>query len=137
MIEHMIERTEPPFAAPERAMLDAWLDFHRATLARKCEGLTDEQLRLRSVPPSNLSLLGLVRHMAEVERGWFRQVLTDEEVPDIYVTDQDQDADFNAIADAAHDRGVRAPQRARRPAQGADRRSGRGLTGTSSGIGQG
>jgi hypothetical protein len=100
MIEHMIERTEPPFAAPERAMLDAWLDFHRATLARKCEGLTDEQLRLRSVPPSNLSLLGLVRHMAEVERGWFRQVLTDEEVTDIYVSDQDQDADFNGIADA-------------------------------------
>jgi uncharacterized damage-inducible protein DinB len=91
----VIERPEPPFAAPERAMLAAWLDFHRATLARKCESLTDEQVRLRSVPPSSLSLLGLVRHMAEVERGWFRQVLAGEDVPDIYATEQDQEADFN------------------------------------------
>jgi uncharacterized damage-inducible protein DinB len=96
----VIERPEPPFAAPERAMLAAWLDFHRATLARKCEGLADEQLRLMSVPPSSLSLLGLVRHMAEVERGWFRQVLAGEEVPDIYATEQDHEADFNGIADA-------------------------------------
>jgi len=63
-------------------MLAAWLDFHRATLARKCEELTDEQLGLRSVPPSSLSLLGLVRHMAEVERGWFRQVLAGEDIPE-------------------------------------------------------
>ena len=98
MIEHMIERTEPPFAAPERAMLDAWLDFHRATLAGKCEGLTDEQLRLRSVPPSNLSLLGLVRHMADVERSWFRQKLAGETVPLCFRTVQDPDAAFNGAA---------------------------------------
>ena len=53
-------------------MLVAWLEYHRATLAMKCEGLTDDQLRRRAVPPSNLSLLGLVRHMAEVELNWFR-----------------------------------------------------------------
>jgi uncharacterized damage-inducible protein DinB len=96
----VIERHEPPLAASERPMFNAWLDFHRATLARKCEGLTDEQLRLRSVPPSGLSLLGMVRHMAEVERGWFGQVLAGESVPDIYATEQDPEADFNGTEDA-------------------------------------
>ena len=62
------ERADPPFEADERATLTAFLDFQRATLALKCEGLTDDQLRERAVPPSGLSLLGLVRHMAEVER---------------------------------------------------------------------
>lgn len=70
-----VERIEPPLVAGERDMLDAWLDFHRATLATKCDGLTDDQLRERAVPPSSLSLLGLVRHMGEVERSWFRRVL--------------------------------------------------------------
>ncbi len=67
-----IARTDPPYEGDERALLDAWLEYHRATLALKCEGLTHDQLRLRSVPPSALSLLGLVRHMAEVENNWFR-----------------------------------------------------------------
>ena len=66
------ERVYAPFEADERTMLTAWLEFHRATLEMKCEGLTDDQLRLRSVAPSTLSLLGLVRHMAEVENNWFR-----------------------------------------------------------------
>ena len=65
-------------------MLNAWLDWHRATLAHKCAGLSDEQLRERSTPPSTLSLLGLVRHMAEVERTWFRRVLAGEDVPLVY-----------------------------------------------------
>jgi uncharacterized damage-inducible protein DinB len=95
----MVDRVEPPLAASERDMLESWLEFHRATLAIKCDGLTDEQLRERSVPPSSLSLIGLVRHMAEVERGWFRQILQAEEVGDIYVTDDDPDADFNGAAD--------------------------------------
>ncbi len=81
-------------------MLNAWLDFHRATLAWKCEGLTDGQLRERSVPPSTLSLLGLVRHMAEVERGWFRQGLAGEDLPDLYQTEQDRDADINGAQTA-------------------------------------
>jgi Protein of unknown function (DUF664) len=67
-----IERAEPPLAAGERAMLDAWFDFHRDTLALKCEGLTEEQLRERAVPPSTMSLLGLVRHMVEGERQRFK-----------------------------------------------------------------
>jgi len=62
-----VERADPPLVAQEREMLQAWLDFHRDTLAVKCAGLTDGQLRERAVPPSSLSLLGLVRHMAEGE----------------------------------------------------------------------
>ncbi len=69
------DRTMPPLQADERATLEHWLDFHRATLAMKCDGLTEDQLRTSSVPPSPLTLLGLVQHMAEVERTWFRRVL--------------------------------------------------------------
>ena len=75
------ERPEPPLIADEREMLRAFLDFHRATLAMKCDGLSDEDLRRRSMPPSTLTLLGLVRHMAEVERTWFRRVINGEDVP--------------------------------------------------------
>ena len=67
-----VERVDPPYEGDERTLLVAWLEYHRATLAQKCEGLTDDQLRTRSVPPSPLSLLGVVRHMAEVENNWFR-----------------------------------------------------------------
>ncbi|MFB7927513.1 DinB family protein [Streptomyces sp. NPDC056039] len=90
-----IERTEPATDAAERAMLEGWLDYHRNTLAWKCEGLSDEQLRTASVEPSELSLMGLVRHMAEVERGWFRKVLTNEDAPPIYYSDEDQDGEFH------------------------------------------
>ncbi|MDT0266846.1 DinB family protein [Streptomyces sp. DSM 44915] len=74
-------RIAPPLVGDERQLLRAYLDYHRATLAWKCEGLTDEQLRRRSAPPSSLSLLGLVRHLAEVERAWFRRTINREEVP--------------------------------------------------------
>jgi hypothetical protein len=80
----MIERPTPPLNADERATLEAWLDFYRSTLALKCEGLDDEQLRIAAVPPSPLTLLGLVQHMAEVERNWFRRVLVGEHAPPIY-----------------------------------------------------
>jgi uncharacterized damage-inducible protein DinB len=69
-----VTRTEPAYDLPERDSLRAWLDYHRATLAVKCEGLSDDQLREYAVAPSQLSLLGLVRHMGEVERFWFRVV---------------------------------------------------------------
>ena len=69
------ERAEPALDAGERDMLTGWLDYHRATLVWKCQGLTDDQLRQRSVPPSALTLLGLVRHMALNERSWFRERL--------------------------------------------------------------
>ena len=75
-------RTDVPrTGAGERAMLRAYLDFHRETLALTCAGLSDDELRRRSAPPSGLSLLGLVRHMAEVERSWFRRVLDGQELP--------------------------------------------------------
>jgi uncharacterized damage-inducible protein DinB len=67
-----VDRGEPALESPERRALEEWLDFHRDTLLWKCSGLTAEQLKQRSVPPSRLSLLGLVRHMTEVERWWFR-----------------------------------------------------------------
>ena len=164
-----VERIDPPLVAQEREMLDAWLDFHRATLAVKCEGLTDDQLRAQAVPPSSLSLLGLVRHMGEVERSWFRRVLGGEQAPPRYYSDENPDGDFDDVAGAGvaeafgywrdecaharervaaapsldvtgtgrrgesvltaldhgpHDRGVRAAQRPRGPAPGADRRHG-------------
>jgi uncharacterized damage-inducible protein DinB len=64
-------------------MLVGWLDFHRDTLAAKCQGLSAEQLDARSVPPSSLSLAGLVRHMAEVERTYFRRTFAGEDIPAI------------------------------------------------------
>ncbi len=68
-------RVEPEFVLPEREMLEGWLDYHRATLLLKCEGLKDAQRKARPVPTSSLSLHGLVRHMAEVERNWFARGL--------------------------------------------------------------
>lgn len=67
-------------------MLAAWLDLQRATLAAKCDGLTDAQLRDQAVPPSRLSLLGLVRHMAEVEHNWFGPLLAGEEMAGLWAT---------------------------------------------------
>lgn len=90
-----IERTEPSVTADERTMLEGWLDFHRRTLALKCAGLDDAQLRTASVPPSELSLLGLVRHMADVERSWFRRVLAAEDAGPIHYSDEDRDGEFH------------------------------------------
>ena len=92
-----VERVEPPLAADERVMLDSWLDYHRDTLALKCDGLGGDQLRERAVPPSNLSLLGLVRHMAEVERQWFTMVLGGEQVAFHYCTDDNPNAEFDDV----------------------------------------
>ena len=81
----------PPLNAGERITLESWLDFHRATLAMKCEGLDDEQATAASVPPSGFTLTGLVQHMAEVERNWFRRVLAEEQAPPIYDPQADPD----------------------------------------------
>ncbi|MFF2522014.1 DinB family protein [Streptomyces liangshanensis] len=86
------ERIGPPAVAGERVMLRAFLDYHRATLALKTDDLSDEDLRRRSMPPSTLTLLGLVRHMAEVERAWFRRVINGEDVPLVW----SEDGDFQA-----------------------------------------
>ncbi|MGY4912321.1 DinB family protein [Micromonospora aurantiaca (nom. illeg.)] len=96
------ERIGPPLLGGERESLRAFLDFHRATLALKCEGLTDEQLRRAASPPSTLSLLGLVRHMAEVERTWFRRVIAAEDVPLVWSDSGDFQQAYDARdADAA------------------------------------
>ncbi|MEU6199186.1 DinB family protein [Streptomyces sp. NPDC047061] len=89
------ERRAPDVYADERTMLEGWLEFHRQTLAVKCEGLTDAQLRTASVEPSPLSLMGLVRHMADVERHWYRRILSGEEAPPRYWSDEDPDGDFH------------------------------------------
>ncbi|MDG9707241.1 DinB family protein [Streptomyces sp. DH10] len=89
------ERRIPATTADERTMLEGWLEFHRQTLAWKCEGLSDEQLRSPAVEPSELSLLGLVRHMADVERNWFRRVLTNEDAAPLYWSDEDPDGEFH------------------------------------------
>jgi uncharacterized damage-inducible protein DinB len=75
-------RTEPSFVLPERAALEGWLDYHRATLMLKCEGLTDAQRKAQPVGSSQLSLHGLVRHMAEVERNWFARGLLELDLAD-------------------------------------------------------
>jgi uncharacterized damage-inducible protein DinB len=94
-------RTEVPRSgAGEREMLRAYLDFHRDTLATKCAGLSDDDLRRPSVPPSALSLLGLVRHMAEVERAWFRRVSDGQEVPLVWSDRLDFQEAYDASAAA-------------------------------------
>ena len=96
-----VERTQPPTISDERTSLQSWLDYHRMTLLSKCEGLTGEQLVLRPSAPSSLSLLGLVRHMAEVERWWFRRAFaSNAELGDIYCTEEFPDGDFD-LTDAA------------------------------------
>src|SRR2546426_8524735 len=95
-----MDRTEPPMHGDERATLTGFLDYQRATLAWKCEGLSDEQLRERAVPPSTLSLLGIVRHMADVERGWFRRTLAGENAPAHFWTDESPDGDFDHVDEA-------------------------------------
>jgi membrane protein len=92
------DRIGPPLTGSERDTLCAWLDYHRATLARKCAGLTDEQLRERSMPPSTLTLLGLVRHMAEVERTWFRRVFEDHDIPLVWSDTMDFQAAYDSGA---------------------------------------
>src|SRR5579875_3138389 len=91
-----VSRTEPPLAAAdEREALETWLDYHRETLLFKCQGLTGEQLAARPLPPSTLSLLGLVRHMTEVERSWFRRRFGGQDAPALYYTEKDPDGDFD------------------------------------------
>ncbi|GAA4592045.1 hypothetical protein BJY16_000488 [Actinoplanes octamycinicus] len=99
-------RVPEPQTGAERPMLQGWLDYHRQTLLLKCAGLTAEQLKTASAEPSTLTLLGLVRHMAEVERWWFRIKATqDTTVGDLYCPEGNDNGDFDdvATADAAAD----------------------------------
>jgi uncharacterized damage-inducible protein DinB len=87
----------------EVATIRVYLSNYRLTLGMKCEDLSPEQLATRSVPPSTMSLLGLVRHMAWVEHNWFYRCLQGHgEVPRLYWSPNDNDLDFNgAVADVA------------------------------------
>src|SRR5438445_9136451 len=93
-------RREPSFVLGEREMLEAWLEFHRTTLLLKCEGLDDAGRKRRPVPTSMLSLHGLVRHMAEVERNWFRRALLMDEAPPIWADPPGEDRELFPIDDA-------------------------------------
>ncbi|MGW1197445.1 DinB family protein [Streptomyces sp. NPDC002536] len=97
-------RTIPPPQAGERAMLESWLEFHRATLALKCTGLDDAQTRRASAEPSRLTLLGLVRHMTDVERQWFQKVFAGRDVALAY--GEAQAYGFAPDPDAAADHGM-------------------------------
>jgi uncharacterized damage-inducible protein DinB len=86
----------------ERTTLLDYLRRYRLTLQIKCDDLDAVQLASRSVPPSTMSLLGLVRHMAEVERSWFRRVMAGQDAPRLYCSADDPDGDFDgAVADPA------------------------------------
>ncbi|MCA2215129.1 DinB family protein [Jidongwangia harbinensis] len=93
-------RVREPFTGDERAMLEGWLDWHRQTLLTKAAGLTADQLKLASAEPSNLTLLGLIRHMADVERSWFRRRAAGHQIGAIYSSDDNEDGDFDDVAEA-------------------------------------
>ncbi|WP_327091018.1 DinB family protein [Nonomuraea sp. NBC_01738] len=117
------ERLVPPPSGDERTQLEAWLDHHRQTLLVKCAGLTPEQLAARSVPPSTMSLLGLLRHMADVERSWFRRRIAGQDLPFLYSDVVDNpDGDFDdaspATAEADWDIFLNEVELARQTAEG-------------------
>jgi uncharacterized damage-inducible protein DinB len=89
------ERPRPPGVAPEREALDGLLDWYRVALVAKCAGLDGAQLARRTVPPSTLSLLGLVRHLADVERQWFRRVLDGQDAPPQFYGPGNWDGDLH------------------------------------------
>jgi uncharacterized damage-inducible protein DinB len=106
MVEELRDprRTEPNFLLGERAMLEQWLEFHRITLLIKCEGLDDEQRKRRPIATSRLSLHGLIRHMAEVERNWFQRVLLrTPDTPYIWYDDAVEDSELVPLDDADWD----------------------------------
>ena len=92
-------REQEPQTGPERAMLQGWLDWHRQTLLSKCAGLTAEQLKTAAVPPSTMTLLGLVRHLTLVEQSWFARATGTEERW-VHGSDDNPDGDWNDLADA-------------------------------------
>jgi uncharacterized damage-inducible protein DinB len=106
MVEELRDprRTEPDFLLDERAMLERWLEFHRVTLLIKCEHLDDAQRKHRPVATSNLSLHGLIRHMAEVERNWFQRVLLRApDTPPIWYDPAVEDSELVPLDDADWD----------------------------------
>ncbi len=95
-----VERVERPRLPDEREALEAALDGGRQTLLLKCAGLSADQLKQRAIPQASLSLLGLVRHLAGVERWWFRRNFAGQELDDIYSFERNPDAEFEELDDA-------------------------------------
>lgn len=99
--DHEDTRTDGPMTGDERAVLDHWLDLYRDTVLLKIAGLDADQLASRAVPPSSMTLIGIVRHLTEVEAYSLRVVLLDEQgVPDYYCTPASPDGDFDDITPA-------------------------------------
>jgi uncharacterized damage-inducible protein DinB len=95
-------RIDPPFIGDERTILTSFLTWHRDTLDLKCQGVDPGELAAQKLPPSKISLLGLVRHMAEVERGWFRRCMAGEDAKPLYYGKDGPDDDWEgAVADPA------------------------------------
>ncbi|MDJ1137673.1 DinB family protein [Streptomyces iconiensis] len=86
-----------PLVGDEREVLTRYLEWYRETIAMKCAGLSREQLSEKSMPPSTMSLHGLLRHLAGVERWWFRIQLAGEDVPLLHYSDDDPDQDFDRL----------------------------------------
>src|SRR5215467_400980 len=95
----MTERSVPAGLSDERGLLEGWLDYYRLTLLVKCAGLSGEQLVARSCEPSPMSLLGLVRHMTEMERVYGHR-LADFTVGFLYCTDESEEGDFEGLTAA-------------------------------------
>ena len=93
-----VERREVPHEGDELSLLTAFLEFHRETFLWKCEGLTGEQLAERPVNSSAMSLLGLLRHLTDVERHWLRIVAVGENVPFLYWGQPEEDSDFDDLS---------------------------------------
>jgi uncharacterized damage-inducible protein DinB len=90
-------RVTPPLVGDEREILTAYLDWHRQTFEMKCTGVPPERLSERGIPPSGMSLHGLVRHLAGVERWWFQTQFAGEDVPMLYYSDDDPGQDFDDL----------------------------------------
>ena len=98
MNENAIERVDPPLVATELEMLNSFLDYHRATLLWKVSGVSEENLKRQAVPTSSLTLLGLVKHLAYVERSWFQHRFKNDNVTFPW-TKEDPDADWRIEPD--------------------------------------
>ena len=89
------------FSDDERAVLLGYLTYHRTVLARKIEGVSDADARRAASPPSDLTLLGLIRHMTDVERWWFRRVHRGEAIDALFADDEEWQVPDDATVDDA------------------------------------